>query len=398
MIDGSHSGLRSINQQRILSEIILSSPITRTELMNRTGLTNASVSRITKSLIDAGLIVESTKLAPVKGPGRRFVHINVNHAGGYVIGLKINALRQSIVVLDLGKNELVHQELNLESLPTPDVALDEIATQISQLINRLEIDKSRILGIGVAITGAVDAQTGVVVDAPAIGWKDIAVAQILSSKLDLSVHVENLPNAINLCEHQFGITRKHKNIAAINAALGIGSSLILDDHLVRGNANSAGLLGQLTFTDSGQFSNQTVDDLTAGWRVLAELNLKSALQKDHRMAAKKLIELLQSKTDDDGALKKACYKAGKSLGRFIELYIAMTNPGAILLSGPLSQCEDYLNGIQSRLAENPALNDNPIELITSQITGSTAAGWLAINEFLIQRPIDLTPYTLEDAA
>ena len=396
-IIGSPSSLRTLNQQRILSEVILSGSITRTELIEKTGLTNASVSRITKSLIEAGLIIESSKLAPVSGPGRRFVNITVNSKGGYVIGIKINALRQSVVILDLAKNELVRKDLNVKSLSDPDETLDLISSTTLTLLKKIRIEQHRILGVGVAITGAIDTEKGILINAPSLGWKNVAIAEILNQRLSLPVHVENLPNAINLCEHRFGITSGYKNVIAINAALGIGSSLIFDDRLVRGSTHSAGLLGQLSFTDGGQYRNKTVDDLTAGWRVLSESGYTDLINSDHRVAAKKLIKLLGQRSSSDRKTVNAITMAGKSLGRFIELYIAMTNPDAILLAGPLSRCEEYIEGITKRLEQN--FQSTPsLKILTSQISGSTAAGWLAINEFFIQRPIDLSQFMPKEAA
>ena len=390
--DSSHSSLRIINQQKILAEVVLSGAITRTELTNRTGLTNASVSRITKSLIDAKLINESSEPVAISGPGRRFVNLTVNPNGGYILGIKINALRQSIVVLDLAKKELANKELKLKSLADPDIVLSKIADHAQKLIKKLKLDTNRILGIGVATTGAVNSEQGLLIEAPTLGWKHVEIAHKLNQLLNLPVHVENLPNAINLCEHRFGITSEYQNVVAINAALGIGSSLILDNQLIRGSTNSAGLLGQLSFTDSGHYQDKTVDDLTAGWRVLSELGHKDYSQSQHRKSAQKLTEILADRNDSDKNIKTALKKAGKSLGRVIELYIAMTNPDAILISGPLANNNDYLDGIHQRLSRNP------IKILTSEISGSTAAGWLAINEFLIKRHIDLNKFNLEEAA
>ena len=398
-LDGSHTSLRTINQQRILTQIVLSGSITRTALIEKSGLTNASVSRITKSLIDARLVIESNKLVPVKGPGRRFVNLTINKDGGYVIGIKINALRQSIVILDLAKNELAKKELNLKSLSSPLTVLKKISEKADVMITRLNLERSRILGVGVAITGVVDSENGILVKAPALGWENIAISTLISEQLNLPVHVENLPNSINLCEHRFGITQDYKSVITINAALGIGSSLIFDNQLIKGSTNSAGVLGQLTFTDSGKYEGKTVDDLTAGWRVLSELKNKSFTQKEHRSAAKKLTNLLKTKVvKSNKDIATSLYKAGNSLGRFIELYIAMTNPDAILLSGPLAECDEYINGVTTRLQENPNTSSINIKILTSQISGSTAAGWLAINEFLIQRPIDLNKFLLKEAA
>ncbi len=390
--DSSHSSLRTINQQKILSEIVLAGAITRTELTNRTGLTNASVSRITKSLIDSGLIIESDQPIEITGPGRRFVNLTVNPKGGYVLGIKINALRQSIVVLDLAKNELGSKELNLKSLIDPDLVLRKIANQAQKLIRHLKLDTNRILGIGVAITGAVNSEQGLLIEAPTLGWKKVQISAKLNQLLGFEVHIENLPNAINLCEHRFGITSEYQNVVAINAALGIGSSLILDNQLIRGSTNSAGLLGQLSFTDSGHYQDKTVDDLTAGWRVLSELGHPDLLQNEHRKSAKKLTKILATQDDSDRHTNIALQKAGKSLGRVLELYIAMVNPDAILISGPLAKSKHYLDGITKRLPNNSA------DILTSRIFGSTAASWLAINEFLIQRPIDLNKFTLQEAA
>ena len=93
MNDGrSHPSVARRNLRDVLGTIVLNGPLSRTEISRHTGLHAASVSRITKSLIAADLIRERSEVTTPGKPGRRFIELEVNPEGGYVIGIAINAL------------------------------------------------------------------------------------------------------------------------------------------------------------------------------------------------------------------------------------------------------------------------------------------------------------------
>jgi len=66
---------------------------------------------------------------------------------------------------------------------------------IETLLEESPINREHILGVGVAISGVVDSERGVMIKSVNLGWENVPVAQILNDALDLPVYVENDANA-----------------------------------------------------------------------------------------------------------------------------------------------------------------------------------------------------------
>ncbi len=372
------------NRRRVLTQILLGGAVTRTELANLTGLTGASISRITRDLIAEGLLLEAGTLSNQEGPGRRFVKLEINPHGGYVIGFGINAFEQVVRLTDLHNQEIATRNLPLESLSDPDHVLDVAAQQVHELIKAAKIKRSRVLGAGVAIAGSVDVQKGILLKAPTLGWQDVPIAEQLDKKLKMPVRLENLPNALNLAEVRFGKAQGNSNTVLVNATLRLGVSMMLEQQLVRGGGGFTGMLGNIR---TPSYSNQAgsdeqfqLDDISSGHAILKIMN-HADYDKQVGKASLLLRELLGRKGDSD--LSEKLYKAGLYLGRVIEMIATLFQPGIVIISGILAQSREYVEAVTDALGSAPSGSVQDIPVLISDLKPEVAASWLAIYEFLI---------------
>ena len=67
----STNDVRAVNRSAVLTQIAKHRLLSRRALADRTGLTAAAISRISRELIDAGIVSESDELDVANGPGRR---------------------------------------------------------------------------------------------------------------------------------------------------------------------------------------------------------------------------------------------------------------------------------------------------------------------------------------
>ena len=406
-LERSRSDLGKANRRAVLSEIIFHSPISRTEIAGRTGLTNASVSRITRELIDADIVCEPAT-APAgrqERPGRRHIGLDVNPDGGCVLGIGINAFEQFVSLADLRNRTIDRRELEIGSFADPEEVLGQAAEVADSILSDAKVARGRVFGASVAITGAVNTELGIVRSAPALGWNQVPVGDYLAEKLRLPVQVESLPNAMNLAETRFGIARGHNNVVAFNASLAIGSSFLFDGRLVRGRDDAAGVLRASApcapAGTAGRTDGLAVADRAGGWAVLSEVE-GSAPPRDKAgvspEAAKHLLALLGQASAGDERARRALRAAGAALGQVINLVIAILHPEAVIVSGPLSRSADYVEGVREVFSERDALDAEEIPLLVSRLTGQAAARWLAIDEFLTRRPLDLSRLEVREAA
>lgn len=385
----SRQNARQTHRRLILSEIILNGPVSRTDIARRTGLTAASVSRISRELIEADLVTEGDEVADDR-PGRRFVALDVKADGAYVLGISMNVFQQYITLADLKNKTIAKRELALTSFEDVDTVVETLIDEVSRLIDKSRIPKNKIIGGSLGVTGAVEPSTGTICSAPLFGWENVPIGQLLSEPLDIPIHVESLANAINLAETRFGMARGHNNVIVFNASLGIGVSMLMDNRLIRGSDASVGLINDLSIWVDHEGMRPTVDQIAGGWGVLSNLHEGAEIRSSREAIPQthKLFHILELADGGDERARAALAKSGYALGEVICAVNGIMHPELLIIAGPLAWCPHYVRGIRNAFTA-AGFTGNQIPMQASDMTWRAATRWLAINEFLLQRDIDL---------
>lgn len=396
----SRSDLGRANRRVVLGEIVFGGALSRTTIAERTGLTGASVSRITRDLLDAGLIVERPRETTGAGPGRRFIDLAVNARGGYVLGIGLNLFQQSVTLADLN-NQLIHRvDLGLPSVHDPEAVIGRIVEVAKNVIGRLGGDRARLLGGAIAITGAVDPDRGVVLQSPTLGWQNIDIGGRLATALDLPMIVESLPNSLVVAESRFGIARAFKHVMLFNCALGLGAGLYADGRLVRGRNFTAGLIARLPTNDT-DYPGLSLDETTAGCGVLRRLDVSpdpDGKRLTGDLEAKQLLEVLRRGADGDEKCTAAIAAAGRTLGAAMQQFAGLMSPEMIILSGPVAQSTTFVAGVEAATAGLFQHGIAKIPFMVSTMSPQASARWLAIGEFLVNRDLDLDALRMKEAS
>jgi predicted NBD/HSP70 family sugar kinase len=127
---------------------------------------------------------------------------------------------------------------------TGDGVLDKLADLARRLLLEAESSGSRVRGVGVGVPG-VTTPDGLVVSAPALGWRKMRLGARLSDELDLPVRVDSDVNLAALGELRFGAGRGARDLVWVTVGQAVAAALILDGRLYRGHRGAAGALGGL---------------------------------------------------------------------------------------------------------------------------------------------------------
>ncbi len=174
-----------------------------------------------------------------------------------------------VVGVDVGgtniKLGLVHPSgkvISRTSLPTAGFVahrnhlISAVSRSILDLIRQTGLNKKDIAGIGVGLPGLVDHAKGLVRFLPNIpGWRNVSLKTILMRSTHLPVYIDNDVKLITLAEWKFGAGRGMDNIICITLGTGVGSGLILNGQLYRGQGNAAGELGHMPLNERGPQCN-----------------------------------------------------------------------------------------------------------------------------------------------
>ncbi|MBC2907737.1 ROK family transcriptional regulator [Streptomyces cupreus] len=213
----------SAGERSVAIEVLVGGPLSRTELARRLNLSPGSLTRLTKPLIESGLLVEVPEAgAPAEvRQGRPSQPLDVVAESRSFVGYKITADMVYGVVTTLRSDIVARLD---RPLTTHDPA--GVADLLAEMTAELARDFPRLAGIGIGVGGLVQDRT-VVAESPFLNWRDIPLAALVEERTDLPVVVENDVAALTEAETWFGSGRGLDRFVVLTIGAGLGYSLVL---------------------------------------------------------------------------------------------------------------------------------------------------------------------------
>lgn len=163
--------------------------------------------------------------------------LGFNPQSAYGVGVDIGGTKIFIVVTDLEGN-IIHKE---RRNATSNVM--GIINMIKETIKGAGIDERDVAGIGIGVPSIVDSQRGIVVDAPALGWRNLAMLDLMQQHFLAPLYLGNDVNFAALGERWLGAGDKTDNMFFIAIGTGVGSAILANGELVEGHHYDAGEIG-----------------------------------------------------------------------------------------------------------------------------------------------------------
>lgn len=238
------------NQSVILEAIRRSREgLSRTELVEATGLSAQTITNITRRLLSEGLIEEAGRM--IQGPGKPRTTLRLNAASRLSIGVHLDPAMMTFVLLDLTGAVL---ERSTTRMPADDARriIAAMAESVEDLIERSQLDRAAITGIGVATPGPLDAARGTVIDPPKLhSWHRVPLRDALQEATGLSVTLEKDTTSAAVAELWTGDHPPDGSFLFVYLGIGIGTALVLDGAVVRGASHNAGEVGHIIVDPEG---------------------------------------------------------------------------------------------------------------------------------------------------
>jgi glucokinase-like ROK family protein len=238
----STESLGQLNTGIIMETIQAHGPITRPEILRRTGLSFSTVLRVTEKLIQSGLVIEAGLEASTGG--RRSTRLKLNDEDKVVIGVDMGGTKIFSGLIGLSGNILTKLKVDVDK-SSPQSSLDQLYEMISQLVLKTKELNVDLIGIGVGVPGITDTEMGKILLSPSLKWRELPLKSMLSERFQLPVVIENDVNMMALGEYGYGVGRKIRNMVLIAYGTGVGSGIIIDGSLYRGSTFSAGEIGHM---------------------------------------------------------------------------------------------------------------------------------------------------------
>ena len=236
----SQSALRDINRQIVLNHVRERGPISRAEIARATAMQRSTVSDIIDALIIDGMIEDIGKGESTGGRCPQMLRLRAGVA--VAIGIDITPTRTAVATGDIAGHILDSTEF-----PTDPDFDKTISHAIDCVIERTLNNSTKIEGIGVIMPGLVDPNQGTALYIPYFNWRNLNVADRISSATGLNVLIDNDANGAALAELWFGQpeVRDARDFIMVIVHEGLGAGIVFDRQVYRGAGGAAGEFGHM---------------------------------------------------------------------------------------------------------------------------------------------------------
>lgn len=209
----------------------------------------------------------------------------------------------------------------------------EVLEAIAELAESFTSLKFEAIGIGVP--SVVNVEKGIVYDVTNIpSWDEVYLKDFLEERFSVPVFVNNDANCFAAGEKHFGKAQQVKSVAGVTLGTGLGTGLVLNNHLYEGRNCGAGELCNLPYLErnyeyycSGQFFK---DELKVSGTEIAKLA-----------------------ANGDSVALKMFDQFGFHLGKFMQAVIYAYDPEMVVVGGSVAGSFSFFrNSMMQSLTED----------------------------------------------
>jgi hypothetical protein len=189
--------LWNLGRVRVLQALTETPRLSRSDLVQRTGLARATVGSVVYDLIGAGLLAEVTDAATTGArTGRPPQLLSLRPDAAYAVGLDIGHDHVRAMLTDLLGTPLWDTTEALVTDEDPEQALSTAARLVDRAAADTGLRKDKILGVGLGIACPVEAGRGELhAENIMPGWVGVRPTDELAERTGLSVRIINDANA-----------------------------------------------------------------------------------------------------------------------------------------------------------------------------------------------------------
>ncbi|MGI9545153.1 MAG: ROK family protein [Cyclobacteriaceae bacterium] len=358
------SYINRLNKIEVLRLIRESDQISRAAIVKQTKLSAPTVTRIVDSLMNDKLAVMVGDGDSTGGRPPKLIKFDGTH--NYVIGIDLGSTSIRGVISNLEGKFITEIETPTDLKGGAKKVSAQVAQLIDKLINRSKLGDDKILGVGLAVAGLINIQTGIVEYSPVFNWEKVDLRKELKKHIDIPVYFDNVSRVTALGELLHGVGKKHKNFICVNAGYGIGAGIIVNGARFYGSKGFSGEFGHIVVNSSSSYVGKDgikgcLEALASGYGIakIAKERIKAGYKSSilevvggdlDKITAKTVIDLAK---EGDPLATEIFEEAMTYLGHGLDTLIKLMNPEVIVISGGLTKSgEIFFEKLREHTFEN----------------------------------------------
>jgi predicted NBD/HSP70 family sugar kinase len=365
------STIRDINRQIVLNYVRDREPISRAEIARETALQRSTVSTIVEELKTGGLIEEIGE--GVSTGGRRPTLLRLRAAGAMAIGVDITPTCTTIATSNLAGRVLEREDFPHIEQP------EQLYARVIESVRKFaaKAGERKIEGVGVSLPGLVDPDSGRAIYIPWFEWRDWPVAAEISGATGLDVSVDNDANAAALAALWFGRQelREARDFIMVLVAEGIGTGIVVDGQIYRGERGGAGEFGHMIVGERGPVAcscgNHDCWEAFASGRAAVARYLQGGDSggKDANGLPVDFAQVVDRALEGETRAINALTETAHYLGIGISNLIVGLSPEAVVVGGPIARAWPLVGDTLGQTIQRSVRRGLPSALIMPSILG-----------------------------
>ncbi|MER7245854.1 ROK family transcriptional regulator [Kribbella sp. NPDC000426] len=313
--------------RQVALEILLDGPLSRAELSRRVGLSPGSLTRLTKPMVESGLLVEVEGGPTDARVGRPSQPLDLDANAHHFVGIKLTGDSAIGVLTTLRADVIASVERPLTD-PTPSA----VAELVLELTDELAIQVpggTAITGLGVSIGGRV-ANGSEVRWGPYLNWVDVPFGEILAAQTSVPVVVTNDLTSLTEATHWFGAGRNSDRFVLVTIGAGVGYGLVVHNQVVDSPDVTIGLIGHHPLLPDGPTCDRGHRGCALGLLTVGAITDQVGTAIGRPVGYDEALDLAAK---GDPAAREVISRAGRALGKLIAAAANFTMPELVVLGG-----------------------------------------------------------------
>lgn len=333
---------KDLLKKAILRLVMLHEPISRKCLQEHLHVRLATITDITKELIDEEYIIESGNIPGSDGGLKKTLCINRSFYR--FIGINVSKEQLFAVVINLAGEVINRMNKPIDATLSVDAFMDIVSSIVSDV--RDGDEKVRLIGIGIAFAAALNLErTKILSSSNNSKFEKVEMKKILSDRFGLPVFLETSNNAYILAEEWFGYIKDVSNALYVEVGENIAAGIIIGGNVVRGVFGIEGELGHTVVERNGKLctcGNRGCLETVASGKVIKS-KLVDMLNKGASSAVTEIADgdldnlsvsvLYQAAQRGDKLTITLLDEAAEYIGLAVANMINIVGPGVVVFGG-----------------------------------------------------------------
>jgi len=377
----------------VLRGILDHGPVARSNLARLTGMSPASMSGVTRGLVELGLIREVPEAAGPPGFGRPHVPLDLAESQVVAFAVHFAVPHATVAAVDLRGRVLSSRLLPYRD-PTPAKAVDGVVEQLRVLAESYA--DRRVLGVGVATGGWVDAEAGVVVDHGLLRWRDVPLREMFARAIGLPTYVENHGRALLAAEQLFGKHAQRARESSLHLFIGnvVDAAFAIRGRTHQGRRSASGNLVHLPVDADPAISDSCPCGRLGCFQAAVSERILIRRAAELGVQARYVTELSDRARAGDDRIADLFVDRARSLGHAIAYLVDLFNPEVLAVTEAgfmwVPRAREAL--LAEVAARSETVDDPATVIVPSSFEGSLAvAGAASLLDKVFASPLGFGP-------